>query len=162
MKLSRIFMLVLSVFFLHACADKSDPADITDLNQPATSVSDASTKNDTAAFDLNTDTHVYFKKNSSYLSQKYLPMLNAHAAYMKTHPEVQISLMSYTDKQGDLKYNKKLAMRRAQAVANELETDGVNMSRIRVIDYGELPDQGNGSSDDAARRVDLLYDEVNP
>lgn len=152
----RIFILLLSICVLYACADKSNPAEITDLNQPSTVLNDV-TANDAAAFDLNTDTHVYFKKNSSHLSQKYLSMLSAHAEYMKAHPAVQISLMSYTDNQSEMKYNKKLALRRAQTVADELEADGVNMSRIHIIDYGALPNPIENSSDDN-RRVDLLYD----
>jgi outer membrane protein OmpA-like peptidoglycan-associated protein len=65
--------------------------------------------------------------------------------------------MSYTDNIGQANYNKKLANCRAQAVANELEADGVNMSRIHII-YADILPAHLAISPDQDRRVDLLYE----
>ncbi len=56
---------------------------------------------------------------------------------MKTHQNVKIKIVGYTDDIGSKSYNQKLALKRAQAVKNYLVKLGVNPSRIVIEGVGK-------------------------
>ncbi|PMP77702.1 MAG: flagellar motor protein MotB, partial [Sulfurihydrogenibium sp.] len=86
---------------------------------------------------LNQPVRVHFYFNRADIKKEYLPYLNIVAKYMKTHQNVKIKIVGYTDNIGSKSYNQKLALKRAQAVKNYLVKLGVNPSRIVIEGVGK-------------------------
>jgi outer membrane protein OmpA-like peptidoglycan-associated protein len=86
---------------------------------------------------LNQPVRVHFYFNSADIKKEYLPYLNIVVKYMKTHQNVKIKIVGYTDNIGSKSYNQKLALKRAQAVKNYLVKLGVNPSRIVIEGVGK-------------------------
>jgi len=70
------------------------------------------------------------KKASHESMQEVVQVLNAY-------PENRVSVEGHTDSVGSAAYNKKLSLKRAQAVANYLIKNGVDKNRITVVGHGE-------------------------
>jgi len=71
-----------------------------------------------------------------------------------------VVLEGNTDSRGSEKYNQKLSVRRANAVATALENLGVNRDRITAKGLGELnPIESNNNKEGRAqnRRVDTKF-----
>jgi len=86
---------------------------------------------------LNQPVRIHFYFNRADIKKEYLPYLNIVAKYMKTHQNVKIKIVGYTDNIGSKSYNQKLALKRAQAVKNYLVKLGVNPSRIVIEGVGK-------------------------
>ena len=87
--------------------------------------------------------------------------LKSHATYLIQHPQQCVVLEGNTDARGSRSYNLALGQRRAQAVAQRLESDGVPAKQIRTVSYGEERPValGHTSADYARnRRTDLVYE----
>ncbi len=66
--------------------------------------------------------------------QKKIDML---VEAMKKYPALAVELTGYTDSKGPAGYNRRLSLRRAKAVAKQLEKAGIEASRITVKGAGE-------------------------
>jgi outer membrane protein OmpA-like peptidoglycan-associated protein len=80
---------------------------------------------------------VQFDYTSSQLQNRYLPMLDAWAAYLASHPDVDIVIFGYTCDIGSDETNDVLSFKRAAAVRDHLTARGINPARITVHGYGE-------------------------
>lgn len=80
---------------------------------------------------------VTFEFNSSMLTSASQQVLNTTAQGMKTHPRVRIELQGHTDSKGADNYNLKLSQRRAEAVRDYLQSQGVNAAQLSARGYGE-------------------------
>jgi OOP family OmpA-OmpF porin len=78
-----------------------------------------------------------FELNSSKLKPESTQKLNELVAFMNQYPQSTVEVVGYTDSTGAAAYNQKLSEKRAQAVANELEAQGIDASRITVSGQGE-------------------------
>ncbi len=58
-------------------------------------------------------------------------------AAMKKYPGLAVELTGYTDSKGPAGYNRRLSLRRAKTVANQLTRSGIDASRITVKGAGE-------------------------
>lgn len=83
----------------------------------------------------------------------------------KYYPQAQVTVEGFTDSSGSAEYNKRLGMRRAEAVRGHLLDQGLQEDRIRAVSYGEdtsrliAPDaNGPGSEGWQNRRVVLVID----
>ena len=63
-------------------------------------------------------------------------ILDSVAAMMLRYPELVIHVNGHACRIGSDGYNQRLAMRRAQAVANLLQQKGIHTDRMRVVSYG--------------------------
>ncbi|MCW5590050.1 MAG: OmpA family protein [Legionellales bacterium] len=87
-------------------------------------------------------------------------VIDGYAIFLTKNPSVHITLAGNTDKRGSRAYNLALGERRAKAVEQELEMQGVSSSQITVISYGkEEPvalgnDEGSYSQN---RRVNMKF-----
>jgi outer membrane protein OmpA-like peptidoglycan-associated protein len=66
----------------------------------------------------------------------------------------------YTDSSGSPAYNLKLSQRRADSVAKELVSDGVQRSEIDIHGYGEthpLVPTADGVREPQNRRVEIIF-----
>ena len=64
-------------------------------------------------------------------------MLDEAAQILKDNPSVKVTIEGHTDSKGTDAYNQKLSERRANAVKNYLESNGVTASRLDAVGKGE-------------------------
>ena len=83
----------------------------------------------------------------------------------KYYPQAQITVEGFTDPSGSAEYNKRLGMRRAEAVRGHLVDQGLEGERVRAVSYGKdtsrliAPDAGGpGTQGWQNRRVVLVID----
>lgn len=103
---------------------------------------------------------VYFAYDSSLLSTEAEAVVEAHARYLQSAPDVQIILEGHADERGTREYNLALAEDRTQSVANLMQALGVGAERIQTISYGEERPVALGHDESAwslNRRVEFLY-----
>ena len=99
-----------------------------------------------------------FPLNSATLSDSYKDDLAASAAVFGKYADTNIVIEGHTDDTGSAEYNMDLSNRRAQAVANFLQAQGITASRVQTKGYGETtPKYPNDSDANRAqnRRVEL-------
>ncbi len=83
-----------------------------------------------------TDT-VNFAFDSAVLDAEARAILDRQAHWIRQFPEVRFRVFGHTDLVGSDAYNKRLGMRRAQAVVNYLVSRGVERSRLEaVVSFG--------------------------
>ncbi len=102
---------------------------------------------------------MYFEYKSTTVPAGSLNLLQLHAQYLMANPGATVRLEGHTDSVASGQYNQRLAMHRAQAVAQILMQMGVSASQIETISHGEeqaaSEDKGQGGALD--RRVELAY-----
>ena len=81
---------------------------------------------------------VNFAFNSSQLDAEAQATLREQARWIRQFPEVRFRVYGHTDAVGSTAYNKRLGLRRAQAVVAYLATQGISRKRLEaVVSYGE-------------------------
>jgi outer membrane protein OmpA-like peptidoglycan-associated protein len=101
---------------------------------------------------------ILFDFDSSALKAASQAQLDQVAGVLAKYPETNIVVKGHTDAKGSDEYNQRLSERRAAAVMNYLEDQGVGGSRITARGYGEsMPVASNDTEDGRAenRRVEL-------
>ena len=104
--------------------------------------------------------HVTFGTNKANIPEKYMMQIRKVADFMSINKNYNVVLEGNTDSRGSENYNMKLSFMRANAVANALETLGVDASRITAKGLGELnPIATNKTKEGRAqnRRVDARF-----
>jgi len=103
---------------------------------------------------------VYFDFDSYDVKGDYLPLLRAHADYLRNHPAQHVLIQGNTDERGTDEYNLALGERRSEAVLHELESLGVSGSQLEAVSLGKEKPVALGH-DEASwaqnRRADLVY-----
>ena len=83
-------------------------------------------------------TTVNFAFNSSQLDAGARDALRQQAAWIRQFPEVRFRVYGHTDAVGSNGYNKRLGLRRAQAVVHYLTTQGIGRDRLEAVaSFGE-------------------------
>ena len=83
-------------------------------------------------------TTVNFEFNSSILDGAARAAIKQQAHFMAQFPEVRFRVYGHTDLVGSAAYNKRLGLKRAQAVVAELARFGIERSRLEaMVSYGE-------------------------
>lgn len=103
---------------------------------------------------------VYFDFDSYSVKDEYQPLLQAHAAYLKKHPEHHVLIQGNTDERGTSEYNLALGQKRAEAVRRALTTLGVPDSQLEAVSLGKEKPLAQGHDEEAwaqNRRADLNY-----
>ena len=81
---------------------------------------------------------VTFAFNSAALDENAKAALRRQAHFIRQFPEVRWKVFGHTDLVGSNYYNKRLGLRRAQAVVAYLASQGVSRKRLQaVVSYGE-------------------------
>ena len=78
---------------------------------------------------------LYFAFDSDKVAPADLPVLQAHANYLNTHPEAHLLIAGNTDARGSREYNVGLGQRRANSVADILKLDGARPEQLRTLSY---------------------------
>ncbi|KGI78438.1 membrane protein [Oleiagrimonas soli] len=114
---------------------------------------------------ISVDTVAHFDFNKADLKDSDKAMLDQFAKVMNAHhSDAVVTVEGFTDPAGSAAYNKKLGMKRAEAVRDYLvNTAGMNANQVRAVSYGEARDRQvePGKTHDAGtdnRRVSLVID----
>jgi outer membrane protein OmpA-like peptidoglycan-associated protein len=89
---------------------------------------------------------VLFDVNSSALRSASRDSLRQMASVFQQYPNTTISVQGHTDSTGTAAYNQRLSVRRADSVADYLETLGVGSSRLETLGYGESQPRATNST----------------
>ncbi|MDF0535438.1 peptidoglycan-associated lipoprotein Pal [Shewanella yunxiaonensis] len=87
--------------------------------------------------ELRKDSIIYFDFDRSEIRADFADILQAHADYLVSHPNVKVLIEGHTDERGTPEYNIALGERRAKAVAKYLQGLGVLPSQMSIVSYGE-------------------------
>jgi OmpA-OmpF porin, OOP family len=80
---------------------------------------------------------VHFAFNKYNIRPADAGVLDEAAATLKQNPNVRVDVNGYTDSVGSADYNLRLSDRRARAVVDYLEKDGVSADRLSPHRYGK-------------------------
>jgi peptidoglycan-associated lipoprotein len=103
---------------------------------------------------------VYFDFDKSDIKGEFRSVIQAHAEYLASHPDVSVTIEGHCDERGTREYNISLGERRANAVQRMLTLQGASASQIRVVSYGEERPAALGHDEDAwalNRRAEFIY-----
>lgn len=109
---------------------------------------------------LRRDHTIHFAFDDSNISSEYAELLQAHAEYLVSNPNVSVVIEGHTDERGTPEYNIALGERRANAVVSHLQNLGVLSSQLSTVSYGEERPLVRRSNEEAwaqNRRAVLVY-----
>ena len=109
-------------------------------------------------------TVVYFDFDSTAVNDGAKARLQGLAEQYKADPSLEVCVLGQADKAGNVDYNKQLALRRANAVADVLKDAGMADKPFQIVSRGEAfaPDGllvrlfGEKVQFDSDRRVEVL------
>ncbi len=102
---------------------------------------------------------VHFDFDKYFIREVDKPVLDEAAETLKQNPNLKIDVNGYCDAVGSVAYNLKLSQRRAEAVANYLEEQGVAADRLMPQGFGKTDFVAtNATAEGRAqnRRVELV------
>ncbi|MDX1626946.1 MAG: peptidoglycan-associated lipoprotein Pal [Wenzhouxiangellaceae bacterium] len=103
---------------------------------------------------------IYFEFDRSNVQQQYLPIIRAHAEYLRANPTARVLLEGHADERGSREYNLGLGERRGNAVLDLMLAEGASRGQIEVVSYGEERPVCRQSSEacwERNRRVEIVY-----
>ena len=103
---------------------------------------------------------IYYDFDQYDVKDQYKPMIQAHAAYLRDHPDTKVLIQGNTDERGSREYNVALGQRRADGVKKLLLLLGVKEDQVEAVSLGEEKPKAQGTSEEAYaqnRRCDILY-----
>lgn len=80
---------------------------------------------------------VHFEFDSSALSNEARQILRSKADYLRTNPDIRITVEGHCDDRGTDAYNIALGEQRAETVKSFLLSQGIGTARMRTVSYGE-------------------------
>ena len=92
---------------------------------------------------------VYFDLNSSDLNDESRAALDENISIMLKESNLSIEIQGHADERGTTEYNIALGQRRADSVKQYLLTQGVPLSAVETVSYGEERPVVSGSSEEA-------------
>ena len=107
--------------------------------------------------------NIEFEFDSYDIPKTYSGRLQQLLGLVENHPHAAIRIIGHTDNVGSEAYNIKLSAKRSKAVANYLQDQGVESSRIKTMYFGETqPIYANNTEMGRTRnrRVEFVLDFV--
>jgi outer membrane protein OmpA-like peptidoglycan-associated protein len=107
---------------------------------------------------LNMPGNITFKSNSAELDPSFYKVLNSVDIVLKKYDKTVVEVAGHTDSTGSPDYNQKLSERRANSVAQYLESQGLATNRVVTVGAGEtrpVADNSTPEGRQANRRVEL-------
>ncbi len=102
----------------------------------------------------------YFDFDRAVIDSSLFADLNGHAEYIISNPSARVVLEGHADERGTREYNLALGERRAKAVQQYLQLQGVPGSQLEVVSYGEERPLAMGHAESfwsKNRRVEIKY-----
>ncbi len=129
-------------------ADRLDPRDFTDprnLDNPDSLLSQRT---------------IYFEFDRSNVRPQFIPVINAHATFVRANPSARVVLEGHADERGSREYNLGLGERRGSSVQDLMSADGAPARQIEVVSYGKERPVCRESNEDCwqrNRRTEIVY-----
>ena len=95
---------------------------------------------------------VYFDFDKFDVRDDQVPVLQANAAWLKSHGQYKLLVEGHCDERDTIEFNLALGDRRAKSVRQYLIDLGVSADRIRTISYGEERPADPGHDEEAYAR----------
>lgn len=111
---------------------------------------------------LRTQRSVYFDLDSAELKAEFTAMLQAHARYLAQRPNARVRLEGNADERGSPDHNKKLGLKRAEAVKASLLGHGLGAQQVKIVSLGETKPKLRGHDEESwaeNRRTDIVYEK---
>jgi len=80
--------------------------------------------------------NVLFDFDKAVIKPEAYPLLNEVVAILEKNPNMSVELQGHTDNIGSQEYNMGLSLRRANAVADHLESKGISSDRLTTKGFG--------------------------
>ena len=163
--------LALSICLLAACSSTPEtPANPAPQHAPdavpavATTGTGGLTKEDLAALrdpaNPLSKRSLYFDLDSSLIKQEDHQIIETQGRFLSGKPGVKVTVQGNTDERGSREYNLALGQRRAEAVRQALQTQGVREEQIDTVSFGSEKPKAEGHNEAVwakNRRVDIAY-----
>jgi outer membrane protein OmpA-like peptidoglycan-associated protein len=107
---------------------------------------------------LNMPGNITFKSDSAELDPSFFKVLNSVNVVVKKYNKTVVEVAGHTASTGAADYNQKLSERRANSVAQSLESQGLANNRVVTVGAGEsrpVADNATPEGRQANRRVEL-------
>jgi peptidoglycan-associated lipoprotein len=138
----QLFAPLAAVLLLAACADDPKPAATTGGTGASTATAPAAgatgirpgSQEDLA---VNAGDRVFFDTDKFTLKPDAVRTLQRQAAWMQRNANVRLMIEGHADERGTREYNIALGNRRAIAVRDQLQSLGVQGTRLSTISYGK-------------------------
>ena len=107
---------------------------------------------------LNMPGNITFKSDSAELDPSFFKVLNSVNVVVKKYNKTVVEVAGHTDSTGAADYNQKLSERRANSVAQYLESQGLANNRVVTVGAGEsrpVADNSTPEGRQSNRRVEL-------
>ena len=103
---------------------------------------------------------VYFDYDESSIKDSDRALLEAHAKYLRQHPDARVTVQGNTDERGSREYNVALGQRRADSVKRLMTVLGAPDHAIDTVSFGKEKPRCTLSEESCwsqNRRADLVY-----
>ena len=104
------------------------------------------------------DRVIYFDFDSYVVKDQFRPIVDAHAALLKSNPSKREVAEGHTDERGGSEYNLALGQKRAEAVVKQLVLLGAADAQLEAVSYGKERPAVTGGDESAwaqNRRAEL-------
>lgn len=106
-------------------------------------------------------TRLKFASGSSKVGSAYFDLLGRLKGALKIYGERKVRIEGHTDSKGDVKLNRKISLKRAEAVRDFLIAAGMDGSRLKALGYGEVRPIASNEFDKGRamnRRIDVVIE----
>jgi len=103
---------------------------------------------------------VFYSYDRSEITPEGKKLVEAHAQYLRAHPETKVRIEGNADERGSAEYNLALGQRRADSVMSMMTLLGIPKDRIETVSFGKEKPKATGHEESAwsaNRRSDILY-----
>ena len=103
---------------------------------------------------------VYYEYDKAEIKADDAKLIDAHAQYLRQHPEVKVKVEGNADERGSAEYNLALGQRRADAVMKRMTILGIPGERIESVSFGKEKPKASGHDETSwseNRRSDIVY-----
>lgn len=118
-------------------------------SQTAAPMAAGPTKGSAQDFVVNVGDRVFFDFDKSNIRPDQRATLEKQAAWLKTYPQVKLTIEGHCDERGTREYNLALGERRANSVKDFLVALGINPDRLQTISYGKERPVALGHNEEA-------------
>lgn len=108
------------------------------------------------------DNSIYFDINSAELKSESGAGLQAHADRLLQNPDARVRIEGNADERGPADHNRKLGLKRAEAVKQFLLGRGVAAKQVKAVSLGAANPKRKGHDEESwaeNRRADIVYDK---
>ena len=103
---------------------------------------------------------IYFDFDSDAIKSEFVPVVEAHARYLRDNPNRKVLVQGNADERGSREYNIGLGQRRADAIKSRMSLLGAKETQVEAASLGEEKPRCTEATEACYaqnRRGDLVY-----